>query len=379
MVEETRKTERAESSAAGAPVNSIAPSRQRTLGGRTGTGPQGGQTGALPTSPDELLRRFVRKGNDYHFKDGALAFTDRETLLTTPGENSEVIRTMIEIAVSRGWNEVAVSGTDAFRAAAGGAAVERGIAVRGSPAEPARPERDAPKSAREAGPESDSGASAEDAVRGSRRPQSPERKPIRGTLVEHGRAPYLHESDQPMSYYATIRTARGDRTVWGVDLERSLRESVSQPQVGDEVVMRAVRREPVTVRAVERDADGSTVETRRLAARNRWSVETAQFVEQRREAAESLRDPASDPRPILSRQPELAGSYLAMRGAEEIARTRIPHKDDQTEFVKRVRAAVSDRIEQGEPAPAIPVRVHESKRTAEARIEREPKARGMGD
>jgi hypothetical protein len=116
-----------------------------------------------------------------------------------------------------------------------------------------------------------------------------------------------------------------------------------------------------------------------LAARNRWSVETAQFLEERREAADSLRDPARDPRPVLSKQPELAGTYLAMRGAEEIARTRIPHADDQVQFVKRVREAVADRIEQGEPAPALPVRVRGPKRTNTALREREPKGRGMGD
>ena len=377
MVEETRQTEGTESSPDRPPENVIAVARKETSGARSGA-VSDAQAGAARSQLDELLRRFVRKGDAYHFKDGELAFTDRVTQLTTPGENSEVIRTMIELAVSRGWREVAVTGTDAFRAGASAAALDRGIAVREYAADPDRPERDARKS-RDAEPESQSGAPVAEAVRGNPRPQTRDRSGIRGTLVEHGRAPYLHEPEQPMSYYATIRTPRGERTVWGVDLERSLKEAVSQPQVGDEVVLRAVRQDPVTVRVVERDADGSTVETQRLAARNRWSVETAQFLEERREAADSLRDPARDPRPVLSKQPELAGTYLAMRGAEEIARTRIPHRDDQVQFVKRVREAVADRIEQGEPAPAVPVRVKEPKRANAARREREPKERGMGD
>jgi len=51
-----------------------------------------------------------------------------------------------------------------------------------------------------------------------------------------------------------------------------------------------------------------------------------------------------------------------MRSAEEVARTRIPHKDDQAQFVKRIRETVADRIAQGEPAPALPLGVREPKR-----------------
>jgi hypothetical protein len=378
MVDETRKSEGAESGKDAGVANVISSAQRESGVGLRGSG-AAGQASPLPGQPDELLRRFVRKGDDYLFNDGALAFTDRVTQLSTPVENSEVIRTMIEVAASRGWREIAVSGTERFRAGAGAMAVERGMEVRGYSAEAERREADARRKPQEAEPEPASGEPVVQVTPVVPRARRQDRKPIRGTLIEHGRARYLNESDRPMSYYATVRTAQGERTVWGVDLERSLREAVSRPQIGDEVVLRAVRQDPVTVRTVERDDSGATVEIPRTAARNRWSFETARFLEQRRDAAESLRDPASDPRPILSRQPELAGTYLAMRGAEEIARTRIPHKDDQTEFVKRVRAAVSDRIEQGEAAPAIPVRVHESKRTAAVRRDRELKERGMGD
>jgi hypothetical protein len=65
--------------------------------------------------PDEVRRRFVQVGRKYFFPDGARAFTDRGQRLTTPSENTEVIRSLVTIAHARGWNEITVTGTERFR------------------------------------------------------------------------------------------------------------------------------------------------------------------------------------------------------------------------------------------------------------------------
>src|SRR5436305_326783 len=61
--------------------------------------------------PDEVREKFTQLGNKYHFKDGTLAFTDRGKRLTSPSENTEVIKSMVAVAHARGWGEITVSGT----------------------------------------------------------------------------------------------------------------------------------------------------------------------------------------------------------------------------------------------------------------------------
>ena len=98
--------------------------------------------------------------------------------------------------------------------------------------------------------------------------------------MDHGRATYLHDPREGVSYFVKLEDSRGERTIWGVDLERALRESLTRPQPGDEVGLRAVRQDPVTVKAQERDPD-RVVGTKDLAThRNRWIVEKREFFEE---------------------------------------------------------------------------------------------------
>ena len=44
-----------------------------------------------------------------------------------------------------------------------------------------------------------------------------------------------------------IETERGERTLWGIDLERAVKESLTRPQIGAAVGLRAIRKDSVTV------------------------------------------------------------------------------------------------------------------------------------
>jgi len=83
---------------------------------------------------------------------------------------------------------------------------------------------------------------------------------LTGTLVDHGSAPYLHDPRAAVSCFVKLETSRGDRVIWGVDLERALKESLTKPQIGDEVGLHAVRQDPVTVRKQQRDEAGKLKE-----------------------------------------------------------------------------------------------------------------------
>lgn len=81
--------------------------------------------------PKSVRDRFVQDGHRFYFPDGAPAFKDLGRRLSTTSENTQVVRSLIEIAHSRGWTEVTVSGTERFREEAWRQARLEGLAVRG--------------------------------------------------------------------------------------------------------------------------------------------------------------------------------------------------------------------------------------------------------
>lgn len=325
--------------------------------------------------PDHVRKRFVQVGKHYYFADGARAFTDRGGRLTTPSENTEVIRSLVAIAEARGWSEITVRGTERFRKDAWFAARLAGLEVRGyRPTEFEQAHlvrtlsRDGRGTAQEAAGEALNGRERRERReefrrKGARDGGDPARQGrqgglLTGKLVDHGRATYRHDPREPMSYFVKIETARGDRTIWGVDLERAMKESLSAPQTGDEVGLRAVRQEAVKVRAHERDTDGKIVAEKDLNThRNRWIVEKRGFFEARAEAARTLRDTGVDAKQAVTRHPELVGTYLQVHAAE-LAAKQFRDPEDRERFVTQVRSALADAVARGEPMP--PVRLRES-------------------
>src|SRR3984957_19656347 len=286
---------------------------------------------AAPHVPDEVRKRFVQVGAKYFFPDGARAFTDRGSRLTTPSENTEVIKSLITIAHARGWNEITVTGTERFRRDAWHHARLLGLDVRGyKPTEienerllqvlARRENQPAPSKTASFAPERDTSRGTkrkkkESAVAKESRTDKQNRGTlITGRLLEHGRDAYQHDPSEALSYFVKLETARGERTVWGVDLERAIKESLTKPGIGEEVGLRAVREELVTVKTRRRDAQG----LEDLAThRNRWIIEKRVFFEVRARAASILRDPKIEPKEAVRRHPELASTYFHLKGAEE--------------------------------------------------------------
>ncbi len=316
--------------------------------------------------PEAVRSRFVQVKNAYFFPDGARAFTDRGDRLTTPSENREVVRSLVAIAEARGWGEVVVSGTERFRREAWVAARTAGLEVRGY--EPTQFEKERlgralqsaaarPHTSPQAAPSEETTPARDRSVPDAR--NSARQGLLRGTLIEHGRAPYQNNSREPESYFVRLETARGERTIWGVDLERALRQSLSQPVAGDRVALRSLGQEPVTVKSAQRDESGRLVGERELAVhRNRWTVETEVFLQGRAQAAVTLRDASIDPRQATRQHPELAGTYLQVRAAELAAR-QIRDPLDQKRFVEKVREALAVSVARGDPLP--PVRLREDR------------------
>src|SRR3984957_3317011 len=323
--------------------------------------------------PEHITARYIKVGNEYHFPNGDLAFADRGARLSTRLENTEVIRDLVTIAKERGWSEIAITGTERFRKEAWQQAKLSGLAVRGYRPSDLERAQLARLIARERDPGSNTPSTeysapsersatqvpaAEEAVRrdAAQAVQAQDRVHA-GRLIDHGASNYRHDARADLSYFVKIDTPDGERTLWGKDLERALGQSLSRAKPGDEVVVRQLGAKPVTVIRPVRDEEGRIVERTQVQTHlNRWSVERADFLNERAQVAQIVRDPSIDPKTGAAKRPELAGTYTELPAAKLIAQELFAHPADRERFITRVREAIADEIERGEPLSAPRVR-----------------------
>jgi Large polyvalent protein-associated domain 7 len=334
------------------------------------------------TVPQSVRDRFVQDGHRFYFPDGAPAFKDLGRRLTTVSENTQVVHSLIEIAHSRGWTEVTVTGTERFRQEAWRQARLAGLGVRGyrpTDEQQAQLVRGLGRSLARPTDRTDS-ISTDPAAPAPARPEPPkgatdasERagERIGGKLLDHGPDNYLHDPNAEGSYFVRLGIPGGYREVWGKDIERAMTKSLTQPQIGDEVMLQRTGRDPVTVKRPETDARGQIRPREVGVFRNRWVLEKREFFEQRAAAAHVVRDESVGPQAAVRQHPGLAGTYLNLRAAE-LASQRLRDPEDQRRFVSQVRTALADAIERGEPLQ--PVRLRE-RRTRDLNGNRQPLTR----
>ncbi len=98
--------------------------------------------------PDSVTARFLRMDNRFYFPDKTLAFIDDGWRLQAPSAHREVVRSLVDIALARGWSSITVTGQGEFRAAVWREAASRGVEVKGyapSPLEQQAMERSQPQ------------------------------------------------------------------------------------------------------------------------------------------------------------------------------------------------------------------------------------------
>jgi len=173
---------------------------------------------------------------------------------------------------------------------------------------------------------------------------------VTGVLVKHGRAPYGFQRGGEPSYFVTLSTERGERTLWGRELERAIAASRTQPQLGESVGVRENGISPMTVVMRERNARGEVVTVSRAdTPRGHWVIERRDWFDERLAAAETLRDGRISRREAIRNHPELLGAYWALDSAGKVADTRIKNPESRERFVQLVRETLAHAIERGEP------------------------------
>jgi hypothetical protein len=193
-----------------------------------------------------------------------------------------------------------------------------------------------------------------------------------GRLKDHGAANYQFRAREDPSYYLKVITSRGERTLWGKDLARALTEGETKPKKGDLIGARRIRRELVTITTRAADKDGAVTTTEQRAHRTRWVVEKVQFFAERARLARRLRDEQVDIKEAVKAHPELKGTFLSVRAAEEFATARIKDPQDRERFLALVKGAMAGSIRKGEPLAAVRLRDPESKAPATRPKRQEP-------
>lgn len=332
-------------------LNSLAPvvASAGTQGASGRTEPRPSQSGATGTTtgnaepPTEIRDRFLRVGREYFFPDGAPAFRDEGRRLTTRSENTEVVRTMLLIGQSRGWDVLKAAGTDTFRRAAWELGAREGLKVIGYAATAVEKARAEQRSERSAQALSSSAPASAPRSESARRKSSA----IQGWLVSHGAAAYLFKPEEARSYYVRLQTDQGERTIWGTDLERAMRVADPELRIGEPVTLKATGRDRVTVRNRSQGSDGDERDVR--VQRNSWAIE--------RDASRELRSPKdsgdSNGKPAkVPRAEALTAAFLHLKAAEALADERIARPEDRSRFVFLVQSALARMVAEGRDLPA---------------------------
>jgi len=191
-------------------------------------------------------------------------------------------------------------------------------------------------------------------------PTSPAATPTRsgrvitGRLKAHGHANYQFESHRSPSYYVQILSTRGVETFWGVDLERAVTQSKTQPKIGSLVGVQRLGSEPVTVPVREGD---SRSEQQRTFRRARWVVEEVSFFADAIRRARRDRETRLTDSATLRERPELRSAYINLRVAEKFAERNIQDPRDRALFVERVKAVMDLSVSRSVPAEREPRRI----------------------
>ncbi|WP_115855631.1 hypothetical protein [Kushneria indalinina] len=93
-----------------------------------------------------------------------------------------------------------------------------------------------------------------------------------GEIVAMGSAPYQFNEANRLNYYITLRSKRGDRTIWGIDLKRVAHETPLA--VGDNVALEFLGRQSVVVNQPVRNDQGEIVSHREVNThRHSWAAQ----------------------------------------------------------------------------------------------------------
>lgn len=88
------------------------------------------------------------------------------------------------------------------------------------------------------------------------------------TLVARGYAPYMHDEENDLSFFAVVQDKSGEsHSLWGENIKRGLEEN--EVEIGDEVALTKIGKAQVSIK--EKQKDGTQIE--RVINQSQWKVQ----------------------------------------------------------------------------------------------------------
>ncbi|AVL70634.1 hypothetical protein CEQ07_03835 [Oligella urethralis] len=244
--------------------------------------------------PQHLKNKYERSATGiyvdiYQQKE---AFRDKGKTLKTPKTDLSTIRDMLDVAETKGWTELALKGNKEFKRLTFLEAESRGFRTTGykptiedlTLLNRMRDER----SQNMIEPQQSTNQEASQGMNDPETQQQQDRGTQHGTasserdydepeilhpvLIDHGAAPYKFDDKENLSYYVRVQMPNGDeKDIWGVGLKDALENS--QARVGDEVELKNLGRQPVTVNRSIYNENGEVVRVEPFETlKNKWEI-----------------------------------------------------------------------------------------------------------
>ena len=237
--------------------------------------------------PVELSKRYAIKDHVYYSKnpDVGMVFEDKGQLISAQSSDVDDVRAMIELAKTKNWSKIKVSGAEEFKREAWLAASMQGVEVTGyKPTQQDIALFENAKSKIQNKIELIDHKVAMDApqtttnVMGHTQVKSTDNvvKEEGVMLLAHGNAKYLYDDKNENSYYVRFLDKGTEKTVWGVDLERAITEA--NANIGDRLTIARDGQRTVTVNSPIHDELGKVIGTeQKEAKRNAWRIQAAKY------------------------------------------------------------------------------------------------------
>lgn len=327
---------------------------------------------ALPY-PASLLARYTVRGDEVVSKrTEEVAFVDGGRELRAKGDvGKEIIDAMLDTAASRGWSPIKLFGTNAFKAAAWMEAASRGLDTQGYKPSPEEQAVAAHNRALNG---------VDNRIAGEPLKENQPNKPIRGEegtkkadaqlagkILDHGEAKYNFDEAENPSYFVKLATAGGEKTVWGADLQRALREAGAA--TGSQVKLENLGRDAVAVVGALRNEKNEVVGRGPIDThRNTWKValvqEVAKTLTHGQKLAKAFEEATTtrEQTKAAKQFPELAGAFAAVKVFEKNLNVAAMPKAEASDFSEQVRGLIAERLAAGKSIPSVEVRDQEKQR-----------------
>ncbi len=175
---------------------------------------------------------------------------------------------------------------------------------------------------------------------------------LRGTLVAHGADHYQHDANQGKSYFVTLNVDGKEITKWGADFKRAFAQSISQPEIGDAIVLSNTGQKSVEIKSTTRDGDGNPTDDKKAVKKNTWRVEKAEHQDAIENNAEALRGGHEIERRVIDQMPQLAAALAVSKLGEKIAQKAkengvLKSQDEVDTMVYLIREGLAAALEKG--------------------------------